>query len=165
MSPADNFKIDLYKRGKMKKTALLALISLACATIQKPDVMFKGLDRFAEDSVVQVISECTTKLPNGSTRVEQGSGNAFLVQRGVLVSSSHLFTNIRGENCQVLIRVGKKNIKARVIILNTATDVAILEADIHGRALKLREVTDKDQVLYVFGFWPYSMGNDIYGIL
>lgn len=153
----------------MKKLAILMIGLVACAGVEKRvdkrEHLLKQVNKFLNNGMFQVLVECRTDQPDGKTRIERGLGNAFLVDKNTLVSVAHLFLDTTEKKCTVTLRNQETvDTEAKIRILDTIFDVAILEAQVTGTPFKLREHKADDKTVYVSGLWFYRHKDTLYGV-
>lgn len=152
----------------MRKLAILITSLAACAGVDKRldkrASILEQVDEFFTDGLFQVVVECQIDQPDGKTRIERGLGNAFLVYENTLASVAHLFRDTMEKKCTVVVRNHKTaDTEAKIKILDTIFDVAILEAKVKGTPFKLRDHKDSDDIVYVSGLWFYRQKDKLYG--
>lgn len=135
------------KNSRLASLIFSALFIGACQEYKDQRTLFVQAEHFSKSSVFHVFADFPDEIH---------SGNAFLVQKNVLLTAAHIFDQPADQkvNPLVYLRVGRRFITAKVEHLNRYRDIAVLAAPIPGEPLELRNVRESDEHAFVAGFMP-----------
>jgi S1-C subfamily serine protease len=98
-------------------------------------------------AVQQAVAASTVKVEGEAcNRIQEGSG--FAADVDTVVTNAHVVAGVRDPK----VRVGTRNLSAKVVYYNSDTDIAVLEVDIDGPVIHFDDTGKAKQAAVVLGY-------------